>query len=88
MILIFNPNFTCPSVCGGYRTPTAKALESQVYTVTTIGTMSSGPQEYPQWVRHEGHPGWRIDMADAVLVQALASSQLLPDIITIHLGTK
>ena len=77
-----------PSVCGEYRTPTAKALERQGYTVTTIGTMSSGPDEYPQWVQHEGHPGWRIDMADAVLPQALASSQAPPDITTIHLGTK
>lgn len=87
MIYLFNPNFTCPSDCGGYRTPTAQALEARGHTVTTMGTMESGPADHPRWIQHEGHPGWRIDMADAILPQSLASSPVPPDIITIHLGT-
>lgn len=87
VIVIMDPNFTCPSICGGYRTPTAQALASRGQIVSTMGTMESGPAQYPQWIKHEGHPGWRIDMADAILPQSLASSPVPPDIITIHLGT-
>jgi len=86
LIFTLDP-FTCPRECGGYRTPTAQALASRGQIVSTMGTMESGPAQYPQWIKHEGHPGWRIDMADAILPQSLASSPVPPDIITIHLGT-
>ena len=91
----------CHQEAGSYRVPLAFALSqprlSHVhalppsvigFNITTMGTLFTGPSYVPQqWLRHEGHPGWRIDMIDKQLDKALATSQRRPDLITIHLGT-
>jgi len=82
----------------GYRVPLALALSEPAcggcgaagggYNVSTMGTLSQGPLLTPvQWHRHEGHPGWTINMVDNILNQSLATSPTPPDLITIHLGT-
>ena len=56
--------------------------------MTTMGTLRAGPKYVPEeWLRHEGHDGWRIDQVDSVLDKALASAARPPDLVTIHLGT-
>ena len=82
----------------GYRIPLALALsEPQCggcpmpgggWNITTMGTFSTGPSYTPvQWHRHEGHPGWTINMIDKILNESLKTSHTPPDLITIHLGT-
>ena len=86
----------CHQEGGSYRVPLAFALSQPPlgppngigFNITTMGTLLTGPSYVPkQWLRHEGHPGWRIDMIDKQLDKALATSQRSPDLITIHLGT-
>ena len=53
-----------------------------------MGTLHTGPTYTPtQWHKHEGHPGWQINMIDNILNKSLATSPVPPDLITIHLGT-
>ena len=90
----------CHQEAGSYRVPLAFALSQPPldpktgppsgigFNITTMGTLFTGPSYVPQqWLRHEGHPGWRIDMIDTQLDKALATSQRRPDLVTIHLGT-
>ena len=78
----------CARDAGGYRVPLAWALSQQGYNVSTMGTLTTGPSYVPeQWIRHEGHPGWRFDQIDRILNESFATSSRLPDLITIHLGT-
>ena len=86
----------CHSDSAGYRVPLALALSqhplgmpsSAGFNITTMGTLETGPPYVPrQWLKHEGHPGWQINTIDNILVQSLATSKQLPDLITIHLGT-
>ena len=83
----------------GYRIPLALALSEPPcggcpyqtnggWNITTMGTFSTGPSYTPtQWHRHEGHPGWTINMVDNILNESLKTSHTPPDLITIHLGT-
>ena len=78
----------CPALAGGYRVPLAFSLEQQGHNVSTMGTLTTGPPNVPaEWLRHEGHPGWRFDQIDAILDKSLASSGTPPNLVTIHLGT-
>lgn len=86
----------CHSDSAGYRVPLALALSqhplgtpnSAGFNITTMGTQETGPPYVPrQWLKHEGHPGWQIEMIDNILVNSLATSKQLPDLITVHLGT-
>ena len=78
----------CAKDAGGYRVPLAWALSQQGFNVSTMGTLETGPDYVPaQWLKHEGHPGWRFDQIDALLDTSLATSSAAPDLITIHLGT-
>ena len=39
------------------------------YNISTMGTLTQGPTYSPmQWRRHEGHPGWTINMVGEYLV--------------------
>lgn len=52
----------CVSDAGGYRVPLAWALSQAGFNVSTMGTLTTGPAYVPPaWLRHEGHPGWRLD---------------------------
>jgi lysophospholipase L1-like esterase len=79
----------CVNDAGGYRVPLAWALSQRGINVSTMGTLQTGPAYVPaSWLRHEGHPGARIDQIGALLEQSLASAGgRLPDVVTIHLGT-
>eukprot|EP01052_Picozoa_sp_SAG31_P053376 SAG31_NODE_13654_length_855_cov_1.018519_1_plen_150_part_01 len=78
----------CVKDAGGYRVPLAWALSQRGYNVSTMGTLTTGPRYVPtQWIRHQGHPGWRFDQIDAILNQSFATSTQPPDLVTIHLGT-
>jgi len=78
----------CARDAGGYRVPLAWALTQSGYNVSTMGTQSVGPSYVPQqWIKNDGHPGWRFDQIDALLNKSLATSPTLPDLVTIHLGT-
>ena len=79
---------SCVKDAGGYRIPLAWSLSQAGFNVSTMGTLRTGPDYVPaQWLRHEGHDGWRIDQIDAVLNASFASSAAAPDLVTIHLGT-
>jgi hypothetical protein len=82
----------------GYRIPLALALSEPPcggcpmpgggWNISTMGTLTTGPSYTPvQWHKHEGHPGWTIDMVDKILNKSLETSPIPPDLITIHLGT-
>eukprot|EP00729_Bicosta_minor_P024196 gene24196-13223_t len=79
----------CARDAGGYRAPLAWALSQHGMNVTTMGTLTTGPEYVPSdWTHHEGHPGWRFDQIDAILDKSLATSpDRAPDLVTIHLGT-
>lgn len=78
----------CAADAGGYRVPLSWALSQEGFNVSTMGTLFTGPGYVPaQWLRHEGHPGWRYDQIDAILDTSLKTSPRPPDLITVHLGT-
>ena len=65
----------CVKDAGGYRVPLAWALSQRGYNVSTMGTLTTGPPYVPsQWIRHEGHPGWRFDQIDNLLNTSFATS--------------
>lgn len=68
--------------------PLAWALSQAGHNITTMGTLTTGPAYVPkEWIRHEGHPGWRFDQIDELLNTSLKTSSTPPSLITIHLGT-
>ena len=72
----------CVADAGGYRIPLIWALSQQGYNVSTMGTLVTGPADVPkQWLRHEGHPGWRFDQIDDILNRSLATSSSPPDLV-------
>mmetsp|Transcript_31162 Transcript_31162/g.81716 ORF Transcript_31162/g.81716 Transcript_31162/m.81716 type:complete len:261 (+) Transcript_31162:92-874(+) len=86
----------CHSDSAGYRIPLALALSQHPlgspanvgFNLSTMGTLTTGPPYVPkQWLAHEGHPGWQINMVDGILNKSLATSVQPPDLVTIHLGT-
>ena len=86
----------CHHFAGGYRIPLAFALSQAPLgapslvglNISTMGTLTTGPAFVPpQWLAHEGHPGWQINNVDDILNQSLATSPRPPDLVTIHLGT-
>jgi len=78
----------CAPDAGGYRIPLAWALSQAGYNVSTMGTLTTGPEYVPTaWKKHDGHPGWRYDQIDALLNTSLKTSRTPPDLVTIHLGT-
>jgi len=86
----------CHNDSAGYRVPLALALTQHPlgpsncmgFNVRTMGTLMTGPPYVPQdWLRHEGHPAYQINMIEDILGQSLRSSPQPPDLITIHIGT-
>ena len=86
----------CAAEAVGYRVPMMLALSQALTgtnsTVHTVGTLSNGPPSLAAtgWLRHDGHPGFRIDQLDNTNGQSLYFDRWVaqrPDIITLHLGT-
>ena len=92
----------CHLDSASYRIPLALALsqhplskprgvagpDSVGFNISTMGTLTTGPPYVPSsWLKHEGHPGWQINTIDGILNRSLATSPVLPDLVTIHLGT-
>ena len=86
----------CAAEAAGYRVPMMLALSQALTgtnsTVHTVGTLSNGPPSLAAtgWLRHDGHPGFRIDQLDNTNGQSLYFDRWVaqrPDIITLHLGT-
>ena len=73
-------------VAGGYRAPLHQLLTNAGYSVDFVGLRNgNGATNLPD-SDHEGHPGWRIDQIDSIMLSVFDAT-VDPNIILVLIGT-